>query len=274
MDESIWIYKGDRFNCTLMHTEVPQGKFYFRSNKKDKVIFEYRFNNSQPGWKYAQVSLLTPPWIQPQQDFPVSKTQLTQAQRYSFRHHVESLLESFGSSKWLAVSVGGSEASSELKLVLPTIGSKKAWQQFMQCRRKLPQITYREARDTTLYYQPGQQSLRDNQWHQLQALMSYVALDKRITDVLIDGHTDNTGTRLTNLTVARQRAEQVAQALRKLGLDKEKIQVRAHGSRYPVATNSSQEGRSENRRVVIRLVRDNESVVNSSSHTNNKVKVQ
>lgn len=274
MDESFWIYRGDTFNCTLVHTEVPQGKFYFRSNKKDIVSFEYHINNNQPVWEYARVSLLTPPWVQPQQELLVSKTQLNQARHYSFDQHVEPLLESFGNSKWLAVSVGGSDSSRQLTLVLPTIRSKTAWQQFTQCRQRLPQITYREARDTTLHYQPGQQELRDTQRQRLRALMSYVALDKRITHVLIDGHTDNTGLRLTNLSVARKRAEQVAVVLHQLGLEQQKTQVRAHGSRYPVASNDSEQGRAKNRRVVIRLVRDNESVVNSSLHTNNKVKVR
>ncbi|WP_240798107.1 OmpA family protein [Vibrio sp. H11] len=273
MDESSWIYKGGTFNCTLMHTEVPQGKFYFRSNKKDNVTLEYRFNSNQSGWIYAQAGLLTPPWIKPLQADTVSQGQINSQRGFSFSSDIERILHSMKNGKWLTVSVGGSEASSSLKLILPTIRIQSALDQFAECRQRLPLITYREARDMTLHYQAGQQNLTAAQRGQLKALMSYVRLDKRVTQVLIDGHTDSDGARLANLAVSRKRAEQVAEALKNLGLDGAKVQVRAHGSRYPLASNHSEQGRAKNRRVAIRLVRDNESVVNSA-HTNNKIKVK
>ena len=79
-----------------------------------------------------------------------------------------------------------------------------------------------------------------------------------MTKILIDGHTDNVGSSLANLSVSRTRAEQVAEALVELGIDKSMLETRAHGSRYPIASNSSTKGQAKNRRVTLRLVRDNE----------------
>lgn len=57
------------------------------------------------------------------------------------------------------------------------------------------------------------------------------------------------------------RAQQVADALIARGLHSDMIEVRAHGSRYPVASNSTAKGQAKNRRVTIRLVRDDERVI-------------
>ena len=63
--------------------------------------------------------------------------------------------------------------------------------------------------------------------------------------------------------------------LAQLGIDKGLIEVRAHGARYPVASNSTADGRDKNRRVTLRLVRDNEEIVprNSRNTEINKNKV-
>ncbi|WP_257977346.1 hypothetical protein [Vibrio parahaemolyticus] len=39
MDLSNWSYKGNKFECELLHSDYFVGKFYFRSEIKDKVNF-------------------------------------------------------------------------------------------------------------------------------------------------------------------------------------------------------------------------------------------
>jgi len=68
--------------------------------------------------------------------------------------------------------------------------------------------------------------------------------------VRIEGHTDNTGSRETNLRLSQDRAATVARRLEKdLGLFLESIATEGFGPDKPLALNSSAEGRARNRRI-------------------------
>lgn len=72
-----------------------------------------------------------------------------------------------------------------------------------------------------------------------------------IVEVRIDGHTDATGSRSQNQILSQRRAEAVAERMRAAGMKAEQIRVRGLGSDYPVADNGSEEGKAQNRRVVL-----------------------
>lgn len=68
-------------------------------------------------------------------------------------------------------------------------------------------------------------------------------------NVLIEGFTDSTGSQATNQELSERRAMSVRQALVVRGIDPKRIVARGHASRYPVADNSTSDGRQQNRRV-------------------------
>ncbi|MDB6146126.1 MAG: ompA family protein [Pseudomonas sp.] len=72
---------------------------------------------------------------------------------------------------------------------------------------------------------------------------------KRI--VRIEGYTDNTGDKQTNLVLSKERAQSVADVLVDLGIDDARIQVEGYGDEFPVEANASERGRAKNRRVEI-----------------------
>ena len=76
-----------------------------------------------------------------------------------------------------------------------------------------------------------------------------VAID--ITDIVIEGHTDSTGSEQYNRELSRKRAEMVADYLAADGMSREHMQIEAKGSSTPIASNTTREGRTENRRTVI-----------------------
>ncbi len=69
--------------------------------------------------------------------------------------------------------------------------------------------------------------------------------------ILIEGHTDNTGTDEYNLILSKERAYAVMGYLLSKGLNEQKIQAKGFGEIRPVATNYTPEGRQQNRRVEI-----------------------
>lgn len=71
------------------------------------------------------------------------------------------------------------------------------------------------------------------------------------TDVVIVGHTDNTGTDAINNPLSVNRAASTRQYLVSRGVDINRIQIDGRGSYQPVASNATADGRSRNRRVEI-----------------------
>jgi OmpA-OmpF porin, OOP family len=67
--------------------------------------------------------------------------------------------------------------------------------------------------------------------------------------VRIEGHTDNVGAKPANLTLSRGRAAAVKAALVSRGIPADRLASEGFGDTKPVADNSTEEGRKQNRRV-------------------------
>lgn len=67
--------------------------------------------------------------------------------------------------------------------------------------------------------------------------------------VVLDGHTDSKGSEAYNEKLAQKRADAVAAVLVKNGIAQEKITANSFGELKPVATNDTEDGRAQNRRV-------------------------
>jgi len=67
------------------------------------------------------------------------------------------------------------------------------------------------------------------------------------------GHTDNVGSDATNMPLSEQRANAVKNYLLRKGLIESRIETKGYGASKPVADNSTDAGRSKNRRVEIVL---------------------
>ncbi len=67
----------------------------------------------------------------------------------------------------------------------------------------------------------------------------------------IEGHTDSKGTADVNKRISRERAESVLNYFISKGLNKNRFEIVGFGEDYPIADNSTEEGRAKNRRVAI-----------------------
>lgn len=72
--------------------------------------------------------------------------------------------------------------------------------------------------------------------------------------IIVEGHTDNIGTEEYNKKLSLERANVVAQELAKYKYPNE-IRTYGAGSSMPIASNDTEEGRAQNRRVDVVLVR-------------------
>ena len=68
-------------------------------------------------------------------------------------------------------------------------------------------------------------------------------------NVIVEGHTDSKGTEVYNQRLSVRRATAVEEYLVTLGVAANRLTVRGKGESQPVASNDTEEGRAENRRV-------------------------
>ncbi len=89
---------------------------------------------------------------------------------------------------------------------------------------------------------------------------SYPILDKVSSDlranssslVTLEGHASAEGTEAYNMNLSRDRANSVKTYLVNSGVDANRVAVKAFGESRPIASNSTEEGRVQNRRVEIK----------------------
>ena len=72
--------------------------------------------------------------------------------------------------------------------------------------------------------------------------------------LMIEGHTDSTGSPKTNQALSLARAEAVRAALAQRGLAQDRLQAQGLGDERPLADNVNAEGRARNRRIEFRAV--------------------
>ncbi|MER2634494.1 MAG: OmpA family protein, partial [Rhizobiaceae bacterium] len=75
--------------------------------------------------------------------------------------------------------------------------------------------------------------------------------NRTIVDVY--GHTDSTGSASYNMDLSQRRALSVANYLNAQGVDSRRFAVTGYGASQPVASNATEAGRAQNRRVEIQL---------------------
>ncbi|WP_209404270.1 OmpA family protein [Pseudozobellia sp. WGM2] len=83
---------------------------------------------------------------------------------------------------------------------------------------------------------------------ELKGVFEYL-LQNEQARITINGHTDNIGSKDYNYRLSTQRARIVAEHLIKMGLDKGRVVYQGYGGEKPIASNKTEVGRQQNRRV-------------------------
>lgn len=77
------------------------------------------------------------------------------------------------------------------------------------------------------------------------------------TNVIIIGHTDDSGADSYNMTLSKQRAEAVKAYAATQSIPSSRLSVKGKGETEPIADNTTESGRAKNRRVEIVIVANN-----------------
>ena len=105
--------------------------------------------------------------------------------------------------------------------------------------------------NATVYFEYDSYRLSSKSLQTLKSLANLLAENENLT-ILLAGHADERGTREYNLALGQRRGEAVADYLRTLGVDSNRLTVRSYGEERPVALGSNEASWAKNRRVEIK----------------------
>jgi len=150
-------------------------------------------------------------------------------------------------------------ASSATAAQLARREADLALEQADTLRRQLENLQLRQTESGVVVtlgdvlFESGQTELREDA---LASLVEVVDLLQSEPDksIRIEGHTDSVGEATTNIEISQKRADAVFEALVSLGVDASRVTTQGMGEDFPIASNETDEGRAQNRRVDVILL--------------------
>jgi OOP family OmpA-OmpF porin len=102
---------------------------------------------------------------------------------------------------------------------------------------------------TNILFETGEAKIQKQSFPVLDEVAQVLQANPNVGPILIEGHTDNIGSRAYNIDLSNRRAKAVLEYLVKKGVDRKRLSAKGFGFDRPVDTNETLIGRAKNRRV-------------------------
>ena len=106
--------------------------------------------------------------------------------------------------------------------------------------------------DRRLLFDTGSSTLQPRSRAQLQTI-AVILKAHPAARATIAGYTDNVGSAASNLTLSKQRADNVRNELMAMGVDGSRLTAEGYGQMQPAGDNATTEGRAMNRCIVMKV---------------------
>jgi len=102
-----------------------------------------------------------------------------------------------------------------------------------------------------IYFDVGKSVVKPEGFPVIDMLVKFMQ-DRPKVRLMIEGHTDNTGSAAKNQTLSEQRAASIKTEMVNRGIAADRIETKGFGSSVPIADNKTAAGRTQNRRVTVK----------------------
>lgn len=251
-----WNVEGDQFECRLVQPIDGFGSGEFVRRAGEQPIFQLRSDTNALGAGGATLLAAAAPWQPGRGDINLGSVRMgrTGVLFTSSQGQASRLINGLLDGRSTVVRNYTGEAGRPMEVRVLPVSFAKAYSDYQVCASKLLPMNFDQIRQTQVSFPRGIE-LDSAARARLDVILDYLKADPSVNHIELDGHSDNSGNRLTNRDTSRRRALAVADYLKAHGVPQEQITVRFHGERYPLARNNSAANRARNRRVSIQLDR-------------------
>ena len=257
MEKVEWKVEGDQFECRLSQPIADFGSGEFVRRAGEQATFRLTVRERWLGAGSATLLAAAAPWQPGRGDINLGALAVGSGQ-VPFNSNQEQagrLLTGLMEGRSPLVRHRTLQGGDSLEVRLLPIRFNQAYNDYLKCTAGLLPVNFDQIRQTQLGFPNGTQ-LEPLAQAKLDIILDFIKADPSVNRIQLDGHSDNSGNRLTNRDVSRRRAMAVEEYLRSRGVPAEQIVVRFHGERYPLVPNRGEDNRAKNRRVTMTLSRE------------------
>lgn len=260
LDNSKWQTTTEtRLQCDLVH-EIPNyghAVFSSEAGKVDNLAFELEMMRLPADYSLANIESVPPRWKPGKGSKPITDLQW----RKQFNGDVDE------KSAWVMLTelekgyfptlyyTDWHNRHDRVAVALASTNFRNPYYQFLKCRSNLLKYSFDDIAQLTLNFEFGGSELDKDSKKKLAQVEEYLKHDKEIESISVKAYSDSFGGRWHNLQVSKKRAEQIKQFFVQAGIDGTKISVEGFGEKRHVASNQTELGREENRRVIVQMTR-------------------
>ncbi|WP_394497966.1 OmpA family protein [Shewanella sp. ENK2] len=256
MEKSSWEFSGNIFHCEISHQVDGFGDFMLTATPGDELFISLTADWLSLRDHASEIIIESSSWQQ-QNNAPFAQSELNwQGHTAKTSRNSAAFLEALEQGLTWQVNIDPGK-NIKYKVNSSPVSTRAIVREFRLCKQNLLPKPFSYVRRVDMQFNSNSTHLSPENEQDLIAIARYIAADDNVTEVLIDGHADASGDHFVNLQLSKERAYEVQARLIELGVPNTMIQVRHHGTRTPIASNNSSQGRELNRRVMVRLVKTN-----------------
>jgi len=260
LENSRWrLGDSTRLACSLNHTIPNYGDAVFSSEagKVANLAFELELKRLPADYSLAQIESVPPAWKPGTGARPITSMQW----RKQFNADVDE------KSAWVMLTelekgyfptlyyADWHNRADRVSVALSATNFRETYYRFLDCLSQLLPYGFDDISYTVLNFKNNSSELDKASKKKLARIEEYLKHDHEIEGVTVKAYSSSWGGRYTNLKVSQKRASQVKEFFVGFGVLKDKIETEGFGEKRHIASNQTEPGRAENRRVVIEMIK-------------------
>ncbi|WP_372239605.1 OmpA family protein [Pseudomonas sp. L-22-4S-12] len=257
MEKVEWKVEGDQFECRLTQPVADFGSGEFVRRAGEQATFRLKARERWLGAGSATLLAAAAPWQPGRGDINLGPVTVVAGEVpfNSSQEQAGRLLTGLLEGRSPLVRHRTSTGGDSLDVRLLPIKFTQAYNDYLKCTAGLLPVNFDQIRKAQIGF-PSGVVLDDVGRAKLDIILAFLKADPSVNRIELDGHSDNSGNRLSNRDMSRRRAIAVEEYLKANGVPAEQIVVRFHGERYPLVPNKGADNRAQNRRVTMTLSRE------------------
>lgn len=258
LDSSMWKASNTaRLECQLEHNIPRYGKALFvsRASKSLNLNFALDMFKLPDNYSFAKVESVAPSFKPGVAAKQISQMQLLkqfdgELEKKAAWTMISELEKGFNPTFYYQ------DWYSDFDKISVSINSAnfhKAYDEFLVCLDNLLPYSFDDISFTVLTYQSNTAQLSKSSQKRLNMIAEYLKQDPSLELVLVDAFTDSYGGRWHNQELSKKRAQTIKTFFTEAGVDAARVETQGFGEKRHIASNSNVIERAKNRRVVIRM---------------------